>query len=75
MGVQMHEQDHDVVVTDLINVYTSATASANAAAELGRDTRLPMMERLRYRQQAQHYQELADQARRMVNELSSRAAA
>ncbi len=71
----MHGQEQENVVADLINVYTSATANAGEAAIHSQDSRLPMMERLAYRRQAQRYQELADQALRMVNELTAKVAA
>lgn len=71
----MNEQDHDAVVADLVDVYASATANARAAAQSSRDPRLSLIERLRHRHQAQKYQELAEQARRMINELTPRAAA
>ena len=71
----MHAQEPDNVVADLINVYRSATANAGEAVTHSQDARLPMMERLAYRHQAQRYQELADQALRMVNELTAKVAA
>jgi cellobiose phosphorylase len=70
----MSEHDGNVIA-DLINVYRSAIANADEVALRSRDPQLPMMERLKLRHQAHQYQELADQALRMVNELTSKAAA
>jgi hypothetical protein len=75
MGARMHAHDDENVVADLINVYTSAADNAHQAALRSLDTRLPIMERLSYRRQATRYQELADQALRMVNELTAKVAA
>ena len=71
----MQGDDSDNVVADLIHVYTLAVTSAEEAAHRSRDPELPMMERLAYRHKALHMQELADQALRMVNELTARTAA
>jgi hypothetical protein len=71
----MQGDDSDNVVADLIHVYTTAMASAEEAAQRSRDLNLPMMERLAYRHKALRMQELADQALRMVNELTVRTAA
>jgi|tagenome__1003787_1003787.scaffolds.fasta_scaffold5815461_1 hypothetical protein len=63
------------VVAELIDVYTSSITSAADATQRGNDHQLPLMERLAYRRQAQQLQELADQALRMINELTTRVAA
>ncbi len=63
------------VIAELIDVYTSATATANEAAQRSRDSHLPMLERAALRHRALQYQELADQALRMVNELTAQVAA
>ena len=71
----MQGQDTGNVVVDLINVYTSATSEAAEAAQRSHDPQLPMRERLAYRRRALQCQELADQALRMIHELTARAAA
>ncbi len=71
----MYAQQDPNVVADLIDVYRSANTNADEAARRGRDTTLPMTERLQYRHQAQQYRELADQALRMIHELTAQAAA
>ncbi len=71
----MHGDQSNNVVADLINVYTSSAAGAQEAAQRSRDAHLPMMERVAYRHQALQLQELADQALRMINELTAQAAA
>ncbi len=73
--VDMFAQQDPNVVADLMDVYRSANANADEAARRGRDTALPMIERLQYRHQAQQYRELADQALRMIHELTAQAAA
>ena len=75
LGIGMDGQDTQDIVADLINVYTSAAASASEAAQRSRDLHLPLLERLAYRHQALKFQELADQARRMINELTTGVAA
>jgi hypothetical protein len=71
----MQAEEHEAVVADLIRVYQSAVESASEAAWRSRDTHLPMMERVAYRHQALQAQELADQALRMIDELSLHVAA
>jgi hypothetical protein len=71
----MHAQEIDVVVADLANVYRSASQRANEATACSHNTRLPLMERLSFRRQAHDFQELADQALRMIHELTASAAA
>ncbi len=71
MAVQ--RQDTTNVVADLIKVYTSAAESAAEATQRSYDAQLPMRERIASRRQAHEMQELADQALRMVNELTTQA--
>lgn len=70
----MQPQEREHVMAELINVYTSASARANDAAQRSQDPRLPLLERLSYRHQASQSQELADQALRMIDELTAYAA-
>ena len=70
----MQPQEREDVMADLINVYSSALARAGDAAQRGQDQRLPLQERLSYRRQASQSQELADQALRMIDELTARTA-
>ena len=74
-GVGMQPQDSENVVADLIDVYRTAVANATEAELRSRDPHLPMRERLVYRHRAHEAQDLADQALRMVNELTTRVAA
>ncbi len=71
----MYAQETDTVVAELATVYHSASARANEASDRGQDTLLPMMERVRLRRKAMELQELADQALRMINELTVDVAA
>ena len=71
----MQAEEHEDVVADLIRVYQYAVQNASEAAWRSRDTHLPMMERVAYRHQALKAQELADQALRMIDELSAHIAA
>lgn len=67
----MIAQNTDAVVAELAIVYQSACARANEATDRSRDALLPIMERLRLRRKASEFQELADQALRMIHELSA----
>ncbi len=71
----MNSERDDTVVSDLIDVYTSASANASEALERSRDQRLSMLERAAQRHRAHQYQELADQALRMIHELTAKVAA
>jgi hypothetical protein len=71
----MYAQDTDTVVAELAMVYQSASARAHEATTHSQNTHLPMMERVRFRRKASEFQELADQALRMINELSAEVAA
>jgi hypothetical protein len=71
----MYAQEIDAVVADLADVYHSASVRAREATERSRNTQLPLMERLSFRRQANELQELADQALRMIHELTASAAA
>ena len=70
----MQPQEREDVMADLINVYSSALARAGDAAQRSRDQRLPLLERLSYRRQASQSQELADQALRLIDELTAQTA-
>lgn len=71
----MYAQETDTVVAELANVYYSASARAKEASDQSQDTQFPMMERVRLRRTAMELQELADQALRMINELTVDVAA
>ncbi len=71
----MYAQETDTVVAELATVCHSASARAKEASDRSQDTQLPMMERVRLRRKAMESQELADQALRMINELTVEVAA
>ena len=71
----MPGQETNAVVAELADVHRLASERARKATERSRDTLLPLMERLACRRQALESQELADQALRMINELTASAAA
>jgi|GEM_PF-5916413 hypothetical protein len=71
----MYAQETGTVVAELANVYYSASTRAKEASDRSQDTQFPMMERVRLRRKAMELQELADQALRMINELTVDVAA
>ena len=71
----MYAQETENVVSELADVHRLAMARAQEATERSHDTLLPLMERLAFRRQALESQELADQALRMIHELTAGAAA
>jgi hypothetical protein len=71
----MYTQDTDTVLAELTAVYRSASARAEAVLERSRNSQLPLMERLRFRREANELKEFADLALRMIHELTASAAA
>lgn len=71
----MYTQESDIVLAELTAVYRSASARAQEVVERSRNSQLPLMERLRFRCEANELQELADLALRMIRELTASAAA
>jgi hypothetical protein len=71
----MYTQETETVVAELFDVFRSASARAREAAECSKNMELPLMERLGFRRKANEFQELADQALRMIHELTAGVAA